>query len=404
MNDDAPTPEPDGRTQFLAFLQRSLDEHTFLGLTLSKYHGPEAELKRIAIRPVVLKGRAWLSCVAAYTTRDITQNITIDAAVATIADRISDGFRAAHLHTTGASGELAFSRRGRCTWRCRAATHRAPPAATHDRAKQYLIDPTRPFLAALGVTDEAHRVLPSMSRKWKQINKFLEIFQQAFDSSQLAMRPVVRVVDFGSGKGYLTFAVHDYLHEIRQLSADVTGIELREALVQFCNAAVAGLALDGLRFRPGDLDSYAPEAVDVMIALHACDTATDLALGMGIRAGADIILCAPCCHKEIRPQMSPPPVLRPMLRFGIQLGQEAEMVTDTIRAMLLEAHGYKVQLLEFIALEHTPKNKMLLAVKRVQPLDAAAIRGDLDALKAFYGIRHHCLETLLAQSSDAAGA
>jgi hypothetical protein len=135
-----------------------------------------------------------------------------------------------------------------------------------------------------------------------------------------------------------------------------------------------------------------------MIALHACDIATDYALHMGIRTGAEIIMCSPCCHKQIRPQMQSPAMLAPLLQHGIHMGQEAEMVTDGLRALLLEAHGYDTQVFEFISLEHTSKNKMILAQKRKHPLDNSATLAQIAGIKAFYGIKEQCLETLLTQS------
>ncbi len=174
-------------------------------------------------------------------------------------------------------------------------------------------------------------------------------------------------MDFGAGKGYLTFALHDHLRHTLGLAADVTGVELRDDMVRLCSDAAQRLGLAGLAFEQGDVQSRAPEAIDVMIALHACDTATDHAIHAGIRAGAAVIVCSPCCHKEIRPQMKAPALLRPMLQHGIHLGQEAEMVTDSLRALLLESQGYATQVFEFVALEHTSKNKMILATLRAMP-------------------------------------
>jgi len=162
-----------------------------------------------------------------------------------------------------------------------------------------------------------------------------------------------------------------------------------------CNGVVERLALQGLRFEQGDVSSVAPRALDVMIALHACDTATDHAIHMGIRGGASIILCAPCCHKQLRPQLLSPHPLRPLLQHGVHLGQEAEMLTDALRALLLEACGYATQVFEFVSLEHTAKNKMILAVKRAQPVAAAPVLAQVHELKDFYGVREQCLERLL---------
>jgi SAM-dependent methyltransferase len=242
-----------------------------------------------------------------------------------------------------------------------------------------------------------------MSRKWKQINKFVEVFASALRASHLldvdptakAARRPVRVVDFGAGKGYLTFAVHDHLLHQPGVDAQVAGVELRPDMVRLGNAVVAQLGLAGLRFEEGDVRSRAVQPIDVMIALHACDTATDHAIHLGLRGGASIILCSPCCHKELRPQLLSPHPLRPILQHGVHLGQQAEMLTDGLRAMLLDACGYDTQVFEFVALEHTQKNKMILAVKRTQLQSADAVWGQIDDIKAFYGIRDQCLETLL---------
>jgi hypothetical protein len=178
----------------------------------------------------------------------------------------------------------------------------------------------------------------------------------------------------------------------------VAGVELREDMVTLCNDAARGLGLDGLRFEQGDVRTVVPPKIDIMIALHACDTATDHAIHTGLRAGASIIMCSPCCHKELRPQLLSPHPLRPILKHGVHLGQQAEMLTDGLRAMLLEACGYDTQVFEFVSLEHTNKNKMILAVKRAQPAaDADALWQQIADIKGFYGIQAQCLETLLAE-------
>ncbi len=176
----------------------------------------------------------------------------------------------------------------------------------------------------------------------------------------------------------------------------MTGVELRAELVDFCNGVAARSGCAGLRFVEGDLRSVAPAAMDVMIALHACDTATDHAIDLGLRAGAQILVCSPCCHKELRPQIARPRLLSGLLRHGIHLGQEAEMVTDSMRALLLETRGYDAQVFEFVSLEHTSKNKMILARRRAGGTgQETRARGELADLKSFYGIREQRLETLL---------
>jgi SAM-dependent methyltransferase len=280
------------------------------------------------------------------------------------------------------------------------ATQTPAQPQSHNREKQRFIDSNAPFLRELGIAGSDGQIAPTMQKKWKQINKFIEIFARALKEAGLLERAGLTIADFGSGKAYLTFAIAHYLEQLA-LPAQVIGVELRQSLVDLCNTTAARLNQPGIRFEQGDVQHYQSSGLDVMIALHACDTATDHAIHMGIRAGAAVVMCSPCCHKQIRPQMQSPAVLSPLLQHGIHLGQEAEMVTDGIRALLLDAYGYETQVFEFIALEHTSKNKMILAVKRPGAVDASrqqAVLAQISALKQFYGIEEHCLESLLAAS------
>ncbi len=391
----------DPRERFLALLSQSLQNDTFVRLVLAKYHGPEAGLMRVITRRLTMRGEPHLSFVYRYKTRDVTKNVPVATGLAAIGEELGRAFENAHLLTTTQDTQLAVSRKGKLSLRVGRAEPAQTPSLEHDREKHRFLDLGRPFLAALGVTDAQHRLVPAMARKWKQINKFIEVLDHAFAASVLKDAARVRVTDFGSGKGYLTFAVEDYLRNTLGLDAGVTGVELREDLVSLCNAAAQKLGIDALSFERGDIASHADGPIDIVIALHACDTATDYAIHKGIRAGAAIILCAPCCHKELRPQMKSPALLRPVLQHGIHLGQEAEMLTDGLRALLLDAEGYDTKVFEFVSLEHTNKNKMILAVKRAQPGGCEAVRAQIRALKDFYGIESQSLEALL--EADAPG-
>ena len=375
--------------RFMGLLSRALDEGRCEKLMLASYHGDEPQLERVLGRPVELRGQAHLSLVWRYKTRDITKNLPIDEALALLAGLMGPGgFRNAHLHTPGEEVQLAFSKKGKGSVRIGKTSNGSDAAdadgtvapTAHNREKQRYLELSRPFLRELGVTDEQGRLVPAMSRKWKQINKFVEVLASALAASPLAEAREVNVVDFGSGKGYLTFAMHDYLRNSLGLQGQVTGVELREDMVRLGNTAAARLEQPGLRFEHGDVRTYTPAAIDVMIALHACDVATDYALHLGIRSDAAIIMCSPCCHKQIRPQMHTPATLKPMLQYGVHLGQEAEMVTDSLRALLLEACGYETKVFEFVSLEHTNKNKMILAVKRPEPVEPSALLEKIQGL------------------------
>ncbi|TDK57939.1 class I SAM-dependent methyltransferase [Pseudomonas moraviensis] len=394
----APSAKPaaDHHAQFIELLRASLDDSGFIKLVLAKYVGEEADLQRVIIKPVTVKAQACLSFVYRYKTRDITKNLPLDEGVALIGGLLPTSFKNAHLLALTDEAQLEYSKKGKSSlFKSKPQQLREAPAAEHNREKNRFLELSRPFLKDLGVTNAQHELIPAMSRKWKQINKFIEVFSHALTSSPLALDKPVRVADFGSGKGYLTFAIHDYLRNTLKAAGEVTGVELREEMVTLCNAAAAKLEHPGLVFKCGDVRTVAPSELDVMIALHACDIATDYAIHTGIRSGASIIMCSPCCHKQIRLQIQSPALLKPMLQYGLHLGQQAEMVTDSLRALFLEACGYETKVFEFISLEHTNKNKMILAVKRAEPVNPTQLLAKIAELKAFYHISEHCLETLL---------
>jgi hypothetical protein len=422
VNTPAPDPAADPACQ--RFLQRLAEAAqppamAWQRLLLAKPQGAAAgdDLQRVAVRPLLLRGQPHLSFVYSHATKDITKNLPLPQGLAQVAALLGHPFRNAHLHTPTEELQLMLSKKGRGHLTVRAlpaSTAPAPAAAgaaeaataeatpppappAHDRAKQRWLSLDRPFLAALGVATSQGTLVPAMARKWKQINKFVEIFAHAIDSAGLARQPGIEVVDFGAGRAYLTFAVHDWLTHGRGLPARVTGVELRPELVAEGNASIARLGLQGLRLQQGDVRDWQAEPMDVMIALHACDTATDHAIHLGLQAGARVILCSPCCHKQLRPQLLAPHPLRSVFQHGIHAEQQAEMLTDSLRALLLESRGYETQVFEFVALEHTRKNKMILAVQRRQPRPelAAAALAQVAELKRFFGVREQALEALL---------
>jgi SAM-dependent methyltransferase len=422
-----PAANADPAERFTRLLQTAWADGSFAKLLLTRYTGAEEGLERVTVREVHLRGERQLSFLWHYKMRDVTKNVSQQDAFTHIAALLGHDFGHAHLHTHTQEIQLAFNRKGK------ARLHVGKPAtadpavgpgeasASHNKTKQRHLSPAAAFWGDLGVTHEVkgeRRVVPAMSRKWKQIDKFIEVVSAAVKSSLLADSAEVHVADFGSGKGYLTFAMHEWLRSEGK-AAFVTGVDIREDMVALCNAVAAKHALHGLHFELGDVRSHSPARngaqtsdarMDVMIALHACDIATDHAIHLGLRAGAAIIVCAPCCHKQIRPQMQSPPLLRPLLQHGIHLGQEAEMVTDSLRALLLEAQGYETKVFEFVALEHTSKNKMILAVKKSGDALASAKKrtpelvAQIAEIKRFYGLREHCLETLIQGDSALARA
>jgi hypothetical protein len=390
-------------TSFIAMCQQTASNGALQRLVLSKYKGAEEELTRVVIRPVEIKAQTLLSFLYEYRTNHVTKNLAVDEAMTQLQQWLGGDFHNAHMITDEWEIQLSFSKKGKVL--INKNRNKNSPAEgdktstqvelAHNRTKLRYVEQDRPYLRELGITDANGQIIPAMSRKWKQINKFIEVLSTAIQQTGLDKRSELHIADFGSGKAYLTFAVHDYLTANLGVKTQVTGVELRQGLVDLCNQTAQKLALAGIKFEQGDVQHFSAQDINIMIALHACDTATDYALNMGIRTGADIIMCSPCCHKQIRPQLKSPALLAPVLQHGIHLGQEAEMITDGLRALLLEAHGYDTKVFEFISLEHTSKNKMILAQKRKAARDNAEVLQQIADIKAFYGIQEHCLETLL---------
>ena len=403
MVNDSPNPDVES---FLADCQQAFTANALQRLVLSKYKGADAELNRITIRPVKIKEQTLLSFLYEYRTNHVTKNLAIDDAVAQLQNWLGNDFHNAHMITDEWETQLSFSKKGKVLInknrnKNSAGTTEKQVASlelAHNRNKLRYVEQNRPYLRELGITDANGQIIPAMSRKWKQINKFIEVLSAAIHHTSLDQRSELHIADFGSGKAYLTFAVHDYVSANLGVKTQVTGVELRQGLVDLCNQTAQKLSLAGIKFEQGDVQHFSAQNINIMIALHACDTATDYALNMGIRTGAEIIMCSPCCHKQIRPQLKSPALLAPVLQHGIHLGQEAEMITDGLRALLLEAYGYDTQVFEFISLEHTSKNKMILAQKRKKPRDNTEVLQQIAAIKEFYGIQEHCLESLLQAS------
>jgi SAM-dependent methyltransferase len=387
----------DPKRELLEALRTSLGDGSFVGVALGKYRGPAGGARRVSVRRVVLQGAERLSFRFRYDTRDDTQNLELAEAYVRLEELAGADYRSVVLRTTGGDLHLELNRRREARLRREKAATTEAPDPRHDRVRHRLLGPEAVrYLAPLGVMTESGQVRERMAHKYRQIEKFTEILQSVISASP-AGGPL-RVYDMGAGKGYLTFAAYDWLHHARGYDVTLTAVEARPELVAEGNALAHRIGMGGLRFVVGSIADTPVESADLLIALHACDTATDDALFQGIAAGCAVILCAPCCHKEIRAQLQAPAGLERALRHGILQERQAEIVTDSLRALLLERSGYAAKVFEFISTEHTSKNLMIAATKREAPPDRAAVERTVEALKATYGIREQRLERLLAET------
>jgi SAM-dependent methyltransferase len=381
--------------KFIGELARSLREETFVKLTLGNYKGADAHLQKILARLVETKKGARLFFLYRYDTRDTAKNYDFTEGVAKVREYLGRDFFSGHLFTTENDFQLDIGKKGKSRLNAGKPTFKTKPSVAHDKEKQVLIDPNSFYLRALGITTDKGEIRDKQQDKWKQINKFVETLAKLFDNSLLKDRRELNIVDMGSGKGYLTFATYDYFKNTRGLDVRVTGVDTKAELVALCSDIAASSEFENLKFVRGWIGDYDLRDVDVLIALHACNTATDDAIYKGIRAAADLIVCSPCCHQEIRPQIKPPALLKDILKHGVMLEREAETITDGLRALLLEKSGYAAKIFEFIGTEHTPKNNMIVGTRQKKEIDAERYEREIADLKNFYGIERQRLESLL---------
>jgi Methyltransferase domain len=384
--------------QFITALRSSLAQQEFVRLTLSGYRGEETGLNSLVVQLVQLKAGLKLAFTYRYQTKEIVKNLPIDDAITHIANIIGNQFTNARIFTTQQDLQLTYNKR--LQPRLIAAKPTFPKAAepkAHDRQKQYFIQPANNiYLKALGITNAQGEIVRTREAKFKQINKFIEIIDSLYRNSDLPQRDRLSVIDMGSGKGYLTFAVYDFLNHTIGKPSTVTGIELREELVRFCNTTAQQAEFSQLTFAPGTIQSAAQQPMDIAIALHACDTATDDAIHASIHANASLIVLAPCCHNQIRRQMNESAAVKATWEFGILIERQAQLVTDRLRSLFLELHGYQTKVFEFIDAEHTDKNLMITATKHDRTVNQPAILAQIAELKMQNGIRSYYLEDRFA--------
>jgi len=390
--------------QFTAALELSLASQNFVKISLGNYKGLEEALKQILVRKVVIKREAKLAFTYRYKTRDVVKNFGLSEGVDLISEYLTTGFKIGTLFTT--EKDLIFEElnNGKIVLRETKASTKEVPTGSHDKEKSRLIKPdSKSYLTELKITDADGKVFKNAQDKFRQINHYIEILSSLI--KELPEGTIKKVADMGSGKGYLTFALYDYLHSTLKLNTEVVGVEYRRDMVDLCNAVADKSSFDKLNFVQGTIEDYDAEDVNLLIALHACDTATDDAIFKGIKANAELIVVAPCCHKQIRREIEQNKVKNDvsfLTKYGIFLERQAEMVTDGIRALILEYFGYKTKVFEFISDAHTPKNVLVVGVKRSQkslvgsPMseEQKVILDKIKASKEYFGIGYHHLERM----------
>ncbi len=381
--------------KFISEFARSLQEETFVKMSLGNYKGADEHLQKVLMRLIETRKGKRLFFLYRYHTRDTAKNHDFNESVKIVHALLGKDFFSGHLFTVENDFQLDIGRKGKSRLNVAKPTFKTKPTLEHDREKKRFVNADSFYLRALGITTDRGEIRDKQQDKWKQINKFVETLASLFDKSNLKDRSELNIVDMGSGKGYLTFAAYDFFKNIRGIDVKVTGVDTKAELVGLCNDIAKASEFENLKFVNGWIGDFELKDVDVLIALHACNTATDEAIFKGIKAEADLIVVAPCCHQELRPQIKPPEMFKNILKHGIMLEREAESITDGLRSLLLEKSGYQTKLFEFISTEHTPKNNMIVGTRQKKKPAAEKFDEQIKAIKDFYGIKEQRLENLL---------
>lgn len=326
----------------------------------------KGKIEKTIIRPLEIKGKLLYQVSDHYSQRVLHENLPPQKLKDIILERM-EHFKQGVLFTTSADYHLLVNKSQKVTI-LKKAPSKKPEKVVHNRPKKYLLeeDVPLPFLVHSGLMSRDGKVVAKMRDKFKQINRFLELVDDVLPHLDRARR--IHVVDFGCGKSYLTFALYHYLTMIQGMKISVVGLDLKSDVIQKCQELAAAFGYKDLKFTVGDIQSHIPQGkIDLVVSLHACNTATDAALEKAVRWDADVILAVPCCQHELFKQIKSE-ALSPILEFGILKERFAAIATDAARAKILQILGYHTQVLEFIDMEHTPKNVLIRAVKEKGPL------------------------------------
>ncbi len=375
--------------KYLNFVAEALNNNTLVKMTLSKPAQKNDELRNIYVKPVLIKGVRLFAFTYHYERRDEVKNYDAAQMLDLLSEMLPERFLNAVLFTVNEDVTLLVSAKGKAAIQTKRVQECREQNLDHDKQKQRLINPANSWWFMLGLTTREGKVLADMQHKYKQICKYVEIVDGVMKN--VKFDDEIHIADMGAGKGYLTFALFEYLTTRYDKKIVMEGVEIRPDLVLKINDIIEKCNLKNFKFIESSIEDYKPDKLDVLIALHACNTATDDAILKGIRNNAKLIICAPCCHKQIRQEMEKSGKTDSITRFGIFLERQAVMITDAIRALVMEYCGYKTQVMEFIEMENTPKNVLLVGRKSDAPIDKSAISKQINGLLEQYGVGEHYL-------------
>lgn len=343
------------------------------------------DIFKIKVRPVMVKDKLEFQKTAYKGTQVFHSNHSKEEMIAELIE-VCRSFRQLECESMDGRLTVLISKKGKTTIKCqmKKQSEEKKPILAHNRSKRYVLAEGKPvpFLVELGVQTKDGKIVNSRYDKFRQINRYLEFVEDILPS--LKKEGAVHVIDFGCGKSYLTFALYYYLHEVKGMEVSITGLDLKEDVIDNCNLLAQKYGYEDLRFYKGDISTFQGcDQVDMVVTLHACDTATDYAIQKAIDWNARVIFTVPCCQHEVNKQLQSE-LLAPVLKYGLLKERMAALLTDGIRAELLTQAGYDTQVLEFIDMEHTPKNILIRAVKSGEKKIAAPAEGLVEMTKQLH--------------------
>lgn len=342
---------------------KGLINDKLIQVILSNAKNPD-KVSKVKYRPVSLKGTIYIQETQYVGTKVLHTNLNPEEAAGRIGTYLEEDFKQGFIQTTESECTVLISKKGKPTVKVKHKAVETRADITHNRTKKYILEEGTniPFLVDLGIMNLEGKVVKAKYDKFRQINKYLEFIRDILP--KLPKDRSIRIIDFGCGKSYLTFAMYYYLHDMQKLPIEVIGLDLKADVISHCSELAKRYGFEHLHFEMGDIAKFeGADSVDMVVTLHACDTATDYAIEKAVKWGAGVILTVPCCQHEVNSQIQSD-FWKPVLKYGLLKERMSAIVTDAIRANMLETLGYDTQILEFIDMEHTPKNLLIRAVRK----------------------------------------
>lgn len=389
---------PEQKNALIREVRSSIDKRTFVKIKLSKYKGGDPDFREAFVTLQRIKSEEMLSFKFSYKTRDEVKNFEIEKGIRLIEGVTGKDFFSVTLFTAEKDISIDYSKKGKPVLHTRKPVNTSYEIPKHNREKSRFINSEAEYFNLLGITSKGGKVKSGMYDKFRQVDKFIEIVDSLYRSSDLQEKEEIRIMDMGSGKSYMTFALYDFFENTLGKKALVFGIEQRKELVEMSRRIARQCEFRNLEFENAAIGSMNKSGVDITVALHACDTATDDAIVKAVESGSSVIILAPCCHKYLRKKIVIPESMNKIFRHGILEERLSVSLTDGLRALTLEYLGYETKVFEFISHEHTAKNTMITAVKKTASLRHSKLE-EIEAVKKEFGIDDYYLDLRLGAYS-----